>query len=179
MSIVNIACIKEAVSKDIMSPDLILNETRKLVIECLKNDGSSEGGKDGMDASLIAFDFKKNILHCACAINPVWIIRNDELIEIKADRFPIGKHDLNKTPFALQTIELLKGDLIYTFTDGFSDQFGGPKGRKFMYKQLKELLISISTESMEVQQQKLETVFNNWKGEMEQIDDVCIIGIRV
>jgi serine phosphatase RsbU (regulator of sigma subunit) len=179
MSIVNIACIKEAVSKDIMSPDLLLNEIRKLVIASLKNDGSSEGGKDGMDASLISFDFKNNILYCACAINPVWIIRNNELIEIKADRFPIGKHDMNKTPFALQTHQLQKGDLIYTLTDGFADQFGGPKGRKYMYKQLKDLLVSISSETMEVQKQKLDSVFNNWKGEMEQIDDVCVIGIRV
>jgi predicted ATPase/GAF domain-containing protein len=179
MSIVNISCIKEAVSKDIMSPDLLLNEIRKLVIQSLKNDGSSEGGKDGMDASLISFDFKNNMLHCACAINPVWIIRNKELIEVKVDRFPIGKHDLNKTPFGLQTIVLEKGDMIYTMTDGFADQFGGPKGRKFMYKQMKELMISISAEPMDVQQQKLDTVFNNWKGEMEQIDDVCVIGIRV
>jgi predicted ATPase/GAF domain-containing protein len=179
MSIVNIACIKEAVSKDIMSPDLLLNEIRKLVIESLKNDGSSEGGKDGMDASLISFDFRNNVLHCASANNPVWIIRNGELIEVKADRFPIGKHDMNKTPFALQTIQLQKGDLIYTLTDGFPDQFGGPKGRKFMNRQLKDLLLSVSSEPMAAQQQKLETVFNSWKGEMEQIDDVCMIGIRV
>jgi serine phosphatase RsbU (regulator of sigma subunit) len=179
MSIVNIACIKEAVSKDLMSPDLLLNEIRRLVIESLKNDGSTEGGKDGMDASLVSFDFKNNILHCACAINPVWIIRGRELMEIKADRFPIGKHDMNKTPFALQTQKLEKGDVIYTLTDGFPDQFGGPKGRKFMYKQLKNLLISISHEPMNLQQQKLDAVFNEWKGEMEQVDDVCVIGIRI
>ncbi|HEY0029890.1 MAG TPA: SpoIIE family protein phosphatase, partial [Bacteroidia bacterium] len=179
MSIVNIACIKEAVSKDILSPDLLLNEIRRLVIESLKNDGSSEGGKDGMDASLISFDFKNNLMYCACAINPVWIVRNNEVIEVKVDRFPIGKHDLNKTPFALQTIALQKGDVIYTLTDGFADQFGGPKGRKFMYKQLKSILVSISSESMAAQQQELDNVFNSWKGEMEQIDDVCIIGIRV
>jgi serine phosphatase RsbU (regulator of sigma subunit) len=179
MSIVNIACIKEAVSKDILSPDKLLNEIRRLVIECLKNDGSSEGGKDGMDASLISFDFKNNILHCACAMNPVWIIRNKELMEIKANRFPIGKHDDNTTPFALQSLPLQKGDLIYTLTDGFPDQFGGPKGRKFMYKQLKDLLISISHEPMAAQQKKLDAVFTSWKGNMEQVDDMCVIGIRV
>jgi predicted ATPase/GAF domain-containing protein len=179
MSIVNIACIKEAVSKDILSPDLLLNEIRRLVIESLKNDGSAEGGKDGMDASLIAFDFKNNLLRCACAINPVWIIRGTELMEVKADRFPIGKHDLNKTPFALQTIRLEKGDIIYTMTDGFADQFGGPKGKKFMYKQLKSLLLSVAHEPMEVQRRKLDQVFSDWKGDMEQIDDVCMIGVRV
>jgi serine phosphatase RsbU (regulator of sigma subunit) len=179
MSIVNIACIKEAVSKDILSPDKLLNEARKLVIENLKNDGSSEGGKDGMDASMISFDRKNNLLHCACAMNPVWIIRGSEFIEIKADRFPIGKHDMNTTSFTLQTIELKKGDVIYTLTDGFPDQFGGPKGRKYMYKQLKDLVISIAQEPMEQQHKKLDAVFSSWKGELEQVDDVTIIGIRV
>lgn len=179
MSIVNISCIKEAVSKDLLSPDLLMNEIRRLVIQSLKNDGSAEGGKDGMDATLMVFDFKNYILHCACAVNPVWLIRNNELTEMKVDRFPIGKHDMNKTPFTLQTINLQKGDLIYTMTDGLPDQFGGPKGKKFMYKQLKTLLLSISHEPMEVQRQKLDTTFVNWKGDMEQIDDVCVIGIRV
>ncbi|MFL5764258.1 MAG: trifunctional serine/threonine-protein kinase/ATP-binding protein/SpoIIE family protein phosphatase [Bacteroidia bacterium] len=179
MSIVNIACIKEAVSKDLLSPDLLMNEIRRLVIESLKNDGSAEGGKDGMDASLVAFDFKNNILRCACAINPVWIIRENELVEVKADRFPIGKHDLNTTPFSLQTVDLKKDDLVYTMTDGFADQFGGPKGKKFMYKQLKNLLLSVAHEPMEIQRQRLDEVFTEWKGEMEQIDDVCIIGVRI
>lgn len=179
MSIVNIACLKEAVSKDIMSPDKVLNETRKLIIECLKNDGSEEGGKDGMDASLIAFDLKNEMIHCACAMNPVWIVRNNELTEIRADRFPIGKHDMSTTSFALQSHKIEKGDVIYTLTDGFSDQFGGPKGRKFMNKQLKELLISVAKEPMETQKQKLDTAFSNWKGNMEQVDDVCVIGIRI
>jgi serine phosphatase RsbU (regulator of sigma subunit) len=98
---------------------------------------------------------------------------------MKADRFPIGKHDMNKTPFALQTHSLQKGDLIYTLTDGFPDQFGGPKGRKFMNKKLKDLLISISAEPMESQRKKLDMAFMEWKGDMDQIDDVCLIGIRI
>lgn len=179
MSIVNIACLKEAVMKGISDPSQLLNETRKLVVEHLKNDGSSEGGKDGMDASLVSFDFKANILQCAAANNPVWIIRDKQLIEIKADRFPVGKHDKDQIPFTLHTVELQKGDVVYTLTDGFPDQFGGPAGKKFKQRQLQELLLSIAHEPMEIQKQKLDDVFDKWKAELEQVDDVCVIGVRV
>ncbi len=179
MSILNIACLKEAVTKEITSPDLILNETRRLVIENLMNDGSEEGGKDGMDGSLLSFDFNNNILHCASANNPIWIIRNRKFIEIKPDRMPIGKYAQDKIPFTLKTQALQKGDLVYTLTDGFADQFGGARGKKFMYKQLQESLLSISDEPMEIQKQKLNSVFENWKGNIEQVDDVCVFGVRV
>jgi serine phosphatase RsbU (regulator of sigma subunit) len=179
MSILNVACLDKAVTKGITSPDLILNETRQLVIESLKNDGSEEGGKDGMDASLLSFDFKNNILYCAAAYNPIWIIRNSELIEIKADHMPIGKHDKDKKPFTLHTINLQKGDVVYSLTDGFPDQFGGANGKKFKSKQLQSILISIAHESMETQKHLLSVAFDNWKGVFEQVDDVCLIGVRV
>ena len=188
MSIVNIASLKEASLQGITSPDLLLNETRRLVIENLKNDGSAEGGKDGMDGSLLSFDFKNNILHCASANNPIWVIRNvsssavenkHELIEIKADRLPIGKHDRDKEPFTLHTLNLQKGDVVYTLTDGFPDQFGGANGKKFKHKQLQNLLLAMANEPMETQKQKLNDVFDNWKGNLEQVDDVCLIGVRV
>ena len=158
---------------------LILNETRRLVIENLKNDGSTEGGKDGMDGSLMSFDFKNNVLTCACANNPIWIIRNKQLMEIKSDRMPIGKHDKDKTPFTLHTVQLEQGDSIYALTDGFPDQFGGVNGKKFKTKQLQEILVSIAHEPMESQKQKLDSTFDQWKGNLEQVDDVCIIGIRM
>ena len=179
MSILNIACLKEASLQGITSPELLLNETRRLVIENLKNDGSAEGGKDGMDASLLSFDFKNNLLQCACANNPVWIVRGETLIEIKPDKMPIGKHDKDNTTFTLQTQTLQKGDLIYTLTDGFADQFGGAHGKKFKYKQLQALLLSVAQEPMEIQKQKLNDVFDNWRGNLEQVDDVCLIGIRL
>ena len=179
MSILNVACLDKAVTKGITSPDLILNETRQLVIESLKNDGSQDGGKDGMDASLLSFDFKNNILYCAAAYNPIWIIRNSELIEIKADHMPIGKHDKDKIPFTLHTINLQKGDVVYSLTDGFPDQFGGANGKKFKSKQLQSLLISIAHEPMETQKQMLNSTFDTWKGTFEQVDDVCLIGVRV
>lgn len=179
MSILNIACLKEATLQGITSPDLLLNETRRLVIENLRNDGSAEGGKDGMDGSLLSFNFKKKTLNCATAINPVWIIRNGELIEIKADRFPIGKHDRDQEQFTNHQIDLLQGDVVYTLTDGFPDQFGGPAGKKFKYKQMQQLLLKIAHEPMEKQRQILTTVFENWKDELEQVDDVTVIGVRI
>ena len=188
MSIVNIASLKEATLQGITSPELILNETRRLVIENLKNDGSAEGGKDGMDGSLLSFDFKNKILNCSSANNPIWVIRNvssseienkKELIEIKADRLPIGKHDRDNIPFTLHTLNLQKGDVVYTLTDGFPDQFGGTNGKKFKHKQIQNLLLEMANEPMEIQKQKLNDVFDNWKGNLEQIDDVCLIGIRV
>lgn len=179
MSIVNIASLKEAVIQGINAPDLLLNETRRLIIENLKNDGSVDGGKDGMDGSLLQFDFENLELQCASANNPIWIIRSGELIEIKADRMPIGKHDKDQTPFTLNRINLQKGDVIYTLTDGFPDQFGGVNGKKFKLKQLQGILLSIASEPLEIQKQKLNTVFDTWKGGLEQVDDVCLIGIRV
>ena len=113
------------------------------------------------------------------ANNPIWVIRDKELIEIKTDRFPIGKHDKDKIPFTLHTLNLQKGDVVYTLTDGFPDQFGGASGKKFKHKQLKELLLSITNEPMETQKQKLIDVFDNWKGNLEQVDDVCLIGVRI
>ena len=180
MSMLNISCLNEAINADKLSqPADILNATRKKIIEHLLNDGSADGGKDGMDCSLISFDFKNKKLLYAAANNPVWIIRDKILIALEANRMPIGKHDKDSVPFTQHEFDLQPGDMVYTLTDGFPDQFGGPKGKKFMYKQLENLLISISHESMEIQKQKLEDVFKNWKGDLEQVDDVCMIGVRI
>lgn len=189
MSILNISSLEKAVEQNLCEPAEILNHTRKTIIERLKKDGSAEGGKDGMDASLIRFDFKNSKLTYAAANNPIWIIRTltsseggvsrSELLEFSSDKMPVGKHDNDQIPFTQQTIDLQKGDVVYALTDGFPDQFGGPKGKKFMYKQLKELLISISSLPMQEQQETLKAALNNWKGNLEQVDDVCLIGVRI
>ena len=141
-----------------------------------------------MDGSLLSFDFKSNLLYCASANNPVWIVRaassngvdiKPEIIEIRADRYPIGKHERDNIPFTLHTLDIQKGDVVYALTDGFSDQFGGAAGKKFKSKKLQELLLSIAHEPMSVQKQKLNNVFGNWRGNLEQVDDVTIIGIRI
>mgnify|MGYP002359220569 CR=1 FL=1 len=185
MSILNIACLDKAITEGITSPELILNETRRLIIENLKNDGSEDGGKDGMDGSLLRFDFENKVLHCASANSPIWIVRTsissdkNELIEIKPDRMPIGKHEKDNISFTLHTVNLQKDDVVYCLTDGLPDQFGGPKGKKFMHKQLKEVLISIAHKPMETQKQILTDTLNKWKGNLEQIDDVTLMGVRV
>jgi serine phosphatase RsbU (regulator of sigma subunit) len=145
----------------------------------LKKDGSLEGGKDGMDASLVCFDFANNKFTYAAGNNPVWVVRENNLIELAPDKMPVGKHDKDNIPFTQHEFTIQKGDVIYVLTDGLPDQFGGPKGKKFMYKQLKELLVTISVEPVNIQKQKLEQALKEWKGDLEQVDDVCLIGVRI
>jgi serine phosphatase RsbU (regulator of sigma subunit)/ligand-binding sensor domain-containing protein len=180
MSMLNISCLNEAVNGNkLTEPDEILNYTRRRIIDHLSNDGSAEGGKDGMDCSLVIFNKKTKELRFAAANNPVWIVRNKEIIEFSPDKMPVGKHDNDSVSFRRQTFQLMKDDVVYTLTDGMPDQFGGPKGKKFMYKQFKELLISISTLNMHEQQEILRNTINTWKGNLEQIDDICVAGIRI
>ncbi|MBC7863648.1 MAG: tetratricopeptide repeat protein [Bacteroidia bacterium] len=179
MSILNISSLEKAVGLGVTKPSEILNHTRTTIIDRLKKDGSADGGKDGMDCSIICIDQQKQQLIFAAANNPVWIVRQNKLIEFKGDKMPVGKHDRDSESFTLQTKSIEKGDVIYTLTDGMPDQFGGPKGKKYKYKQLKELLISITGLSMPQQKEILDAEFFKWKGELEQVDDVCLIGIRI
>ena len=179
MSILNISSIEKAVRLNFLEPHEIFNSTRKTIIERLKKDGSIEGGKDGMDASIICFDFENNNFTYTAAQNPIWIVRDGSLTEIKPEKMPVGKHDKDKIPFIGGVFEMKKGDVIYTLTDGFQDQFGGPKGKKFMVKKMREYILSISHLPMKEQHTKISEVFSNWKGDTEQVDDVCVIGVRI
>jgi len=180
MSILNISCLENAVEeKGLNAPAEILNHAREKIIQRLKKDGSPEGGKDGMDCSLIRFDLEKAELTYSAANNPIWIVRQNELIALVADRMPVGKGDKDEISFTQHVVSLQKNDVIYTLTDGLPDQFGGPRGKKFLYKKLKELLLSIAEEPLANQEERLKAEFLNWKGNLEQVDDICIIGIRV
>lgn len=176
MSLLNITSLEKAVEK-FTDPSAILNETRKTIINRLKNDGSKDGGKDGMDCSILVFD-KTNKLSVSTAYNPVWIVRNTSVIEIPADKMPVGKHDQQHISFNQHEIQLEKGDVIYTLTDGFPDQFGGEKGKKFMSKRLREMLVNIAVLPMQEQKQILLNTLENWIGNLEQVDDITIVGIR-
>ena len=112
------------------------------------------------------------------AKNPVYIIRNKELHEIKGDKQPIGSYAAQE-PFTNKEYQLEKGDMVYIFSDGYADQFGGPKGKKLKYKSFKNLLIENSDKSMDEQEKQLNDLFENWRGALEQLDDVCIIGVRI
>ena len=179
MSILNISSIEKAVENGHLKPSEIFNHTRDTIIERLSKDGSKSGGKDGMDASIISFDFENNKFHYTAAQNPIWIIRDGELLEIKPEKMPIGKHDNDANPFVGGEFETIKGDVVYTITDGFQDQFGGEKGKKFKVSPFKNLLISIAELPMQEQKEILSNKFITWKGKEEQVDDVCIIGVRV
>mgnify|MGYP005824724601 CR=1 FL=1 len=157
-------------------PGKILDKTREIVISEFEK--SEEEVKDGMDISICSLDLSSNNLLWSGANNPLWIIRKDELLEIKPDKQPIGVID-NPTPFTTHQISLQKGDNIYIFTDGFQDQFGGDKGKKYKPANFKNLLLSISNKSMEQQRAIIDDTFNNWKGNLDQLDDVCIIGVKV
>ena len=155
-------------------PGEILTKTRELVIEEFEK--SDEEVKDGMDIALCTIEGNK--LEYAGAHNPLWIIRGGEVIETKADKQPIGQFD-NPTPYKTHTFELQKGDAIYIFSDGYVDQFGGVKGKKFKAKAFRELLLSIQDKLMKDQKNIIDKTFEDWKGSLEQIDDVCVIGVRV
>jgi serine phosphatase RsbU (regulator of sigma subunit) len=134
--------------------------------------------KDGMDLAIFSINMETLELEFAGAKNPLYIIRNKELIELKGDKQPIGYSD-NVTPFTLQKFTLEKGDMVYASTDGYPDQFGGPKGKKFKYKPFKDLLVKISDLHPKEQKEMLAQHFTDWKGNLEQLDDVCVIGVRI
>jgi serine phosphatase RsbU (regulator of sigma subunit) len=180
MSILNISCLSEAINaQQLLLPNQILDYTRLRIMEHMANDGSEEGGKDGMDAVICNFDFTHNILQFAAANNPLWLIRNNELIEYKPDKMPVGKAMGEIKPFTLQEIQLQKNDLVIMLTDGYADQFGGERGKKFMYKPLKELLVNINNSSLIDIKQNLVDTLEKWKGNAEQVDDILIIGVRI
>jgi serine phosphatase RsbU (regulator of sigma subunit) len=180
MSMLGVSSLNEAIiEKNISQPHEILNDIRNMIIASLNPEGSDEEAKDGMDCVLCAYDFENMKLHLSAANNPLWIVRNGTLTEYKPDKMPVGKYGDELKSFTLQTIDLQKGDIVYSFTDGYADQFGGPKGKKFKYKQLEEKLLANHNLPMQEQKKNLGEIFENWKGNLEQIDDVLVIGLKV
>ncbi len=155
-------------------PGEILDKTREIVVQEFQK--SEEDVKDGMDIALCSIE--GNILQYAGAHNPLWIIRNGEIIETTANKQPIGQFE-NPEPYTTHSFDLEKGDAIYIFSDGYVDQFGGERGKKFKSKAFRELLLSIQDKDMEEQKKSIDETFETWIGDLEQIDDVCVIGVRV
>ena len=154
----------------------ILDKTRDLVLETFEKSASEV--KDGMDISLLCIDSKNKNIFWSGANNPLWYIQDNELKEIKADKQPIGKSDYPK-PFTTHQIEYKESTTFYLFTDGFADQFGGPNGKKFKYKQFSDLLVKNNNLSQNQQADIINKAFSDWKGDLEQVDDVCVIGIKL
>lgn len=167
------------IERKIVRPDLILNELRREIIKALKQ-GENSQNKDGMDISLICLNTKTKFVQIACANNPVWILKTDQTFwEIKPDKQPIGYVADKHNDFSLHECEVSSGDIIFQFTDGFADQFGGVKGKKFKYNPFQETLLSMQKQPIERQGDELKSVFINWKGKLEQVDDVLVSGIKV
>jgi serine phosphatase RsbU (regulator of sigma subunit) len=155
-------------------PGSILDQTRALVVQEFEK--SEEEVQDGMDIALCSIQGMK--LKYAGANNPLWIIRNGEIIETKANKQPIGKYE-HQEAFDTHQFGLQKGDTLYIFSDGYVDQFGGEKGKKLKSKAFKRMLLEIQDLEMLDQKSYLEKAFLDWKGSLDQIDDICVIGVRV
>lgn len=160
----------------IADPGKILDKARELVIQTFEKSG--EEVKDGMDISLAAVNLKTRMISWSGAHNPLWYQHNDQIIDVSANKQPIGKSE-HYVPFKTHELELNKGDSVYLFTDGYADQFGGPKEKKFKYAPFKDLLLATSKLTPQDQKNELIKSFAAWKGELEQVDDVCVIGIRL
>ena len=178
MSVVCYNALNRAVHEfDKSTPSQILDKTRELVINELSQD--EDAVADGMDISLCAFDKKSSKFNWAGANNPLWVYRKSTgaMEEIKADKQPIGNHQ-NPTPFKEHSIDLTTGDRVFLFSDGYQDQFGGPKQKKMMRKGFKNAILDSIEFSIDDQKKHLLTAFRDWQNQQEQVDDVCIIGIE-
>ncbi len=180
MSMLGISSLNEIFGSksDKLTANKILNLLREKIKYSLHQTGKEGENKDGMDMALCILHKKKNILEYAGAYNPLYLIRDGELHEYKADRMPVGIYHVEKDSFTNHEIKIKKGDIIYIFSDGFVDQFGGPGETKFKSTNLKKLLLEIQDKPMADQKQVMEETFEQWKGKLHQIDDIIFIGIK-
>jgi serine phosphatase RsbU (regulator of sigma subunit) len=180
MSMLGIGFLTQIMAKgEPLTASQILDQLRAMIIQALHQTGKSGENKDGMDLALYIVDSDKGHIEFAGANNPLVLIRDNEIIHYKGDKMPIGIHLRCDTPFENQIIEYKKGDVIYTFSDGYPDQFGGPDLRKFMIKNLKELFLSIHSKPMAEQREILYKALHDWQGETPRIDDVVVMGVRL
>jgi serine phosphatase RsbU (regulator of sigma subunit)/tetratricopeptide (TPR) repeat protein len=175
MSLLNIGYLSEAINeKGIEKPNEIFNYVRERLIAAI----SKEGQKDGFDGILVCIDAQTNQISYAAANNKPLLISDYTITELVADRMPVGIGE-RKEDFALYTISCKPGDCLYLYTDGYADQFGGEKGKKFKYKPLNELILNNHMKKMNEQHDVLNDTFEAWRGKLEQVDDVCVIGIKI
>lgn len=178
MSMLGMAFLKEIVIKEyITHTGIILKRLRKEIVKSLDQKGESGDSKDGMDIAICSLDYDEGMLQFSGANNDLYIVRNGELIVVKGDKMPIGFH-YKMEKFGNEDIKLEKGDSCYLYSDGYADQFGGADGKKFKYLPFRDLIVSMATQPMDKQNEKLEKEFDKWKGSYDQIDDVTVLGFR-
>jgi len=200
MSMLGTSLLKEIIQKEYITlPDIILRRLRKGIIAALGQKGISGEQRDGMDMALVTIDHTSRKIQYAGAYNPLYLMRRKEfrgpvirdmvvfeeefdnnfkLYEIRADKMPIA-HFVRMDKFITHELDILEGDNYYLFTDGYADQFGGPMGKKFKYKPFKRLLLQNAHRPMEEQKKILNDTLDEWMGDIEQVDDICIIGLRM
>lgn len=181
MSVIGFKYLEQAVVENgLTTPADILQFLDVGVNDSLRQTANESGVYDGMDLGLCTIDLKKRELQYAGSYNPLYFVQDDVLTEIKADKFPIGVNEDGVADiFTNHTIQLEPGNTVYLFSDGYADQFGGPKGKKFKYGQMKDIILSIQDQPMQQQMKILDQKIQEWQGNMMQVDDILIIGIRV
>ncbi len=180
MSMIGVNNLNQIVlESNITSPDLILKELNIAIKKALKQEDADSESKDGMDISISCFDLDKNVISYSGAFRPLIYIRNNELFELKASRQPIGGSAPIDFEYELNEFEFIKEDVFYMFSDGYPDQFGGPKGKKFMNKRLKDIFINIYSKTPLDQKDILKEELVTWMGDHEQIDDILVMCIKI
>jgi serine phosphatase RsbU (regulator of sigma subunit) len=181
MSIVGHNILTQAMTESSsVVPAAFLDKLNKGVSETLNQTSEETKLRDGMDIALCSVNFKTMELQYAGAYNPLLIVRNKEIIEIKADSIAIGSYtEIQRQSYTNHSLQLQKGDTIYVFSDGYSDQFGGPDGKKFKLNQFKTMLLNLNGVSMQQQQIALERSIEEWRGVLQQVDDMLIIGVKI
>ena len=179
LSMLGNAFLNEIVlKKEICDAENILNSLREKVIQTLRQTADSQR-RDGMDMSLCIFDFEKQQIQIAGAYNPVFIIRNERLMDISVDKMPIGYHRKMDSSFTSNRFDFQKNDLIYLFSDGIIDQFGGKNMRKFRKGNFKKLLLAVAEMNMDDQKDLILQAYKQWKGDNNQLDDILVIGLKI
>jgi serine phosphatase RsbU (regulator of sigma subunit) len=180
LSIIGHSALNKAVKQEgLTRPSDILEALNREVTLTLRQDGNAEL-KDGMDIALCAYDAAAGTLQFAGAFNPLFVVRNGALEEIKGNRNPVGSTVKGETPiFTNHELKVSKGDVFYLFSDGYSDQFGGKDGKKFKISRMKELLVEVHNKPLDAQQALIERALEDWRGNLEQVDDVLVIGVRI
>ncbi len=180
MSIMGISFLNEIMGQKVQHrTNRVLNQLREKVMKALHQKGSQQEPKDGMDIALVMLDQENRLLEFSGAFNPLYLIRDNQLVEYRGDRMPIGVNAIEERSFSSHVIELREGDRLYLFSDGFADQFGGPEGKKYKYVPFQKFLLTIHQEEMEEQKMMLINELLEWKGDEEQVDDILVIGIQI
>jgi tetratricopeptide (TPR) repeat protein/serine phosphatase RsbU (regulator of sigma subunit) len=180
MSVLGMSLLNEIVGpRDVNPPHEILNELRKRLKKSLHQRGIRGEHQDGMDIALCMIDLETHVVQFAGAYNPFYLVRNNELIEYKGDRMPIGVHPKDQESFTSKEIVLQKDDNFYIFSDGYISQFGGEEGDKFKARRFKETLLNIKDKPMKEQYRLLDETYTKWQGSYEQVDDLLVIGVKI